>query len=104
MATTASQEAHVGTAESHRLDAATWMAGGVGFVNLTVDRILAAARVSRAAFYRYFSNADDCCISYTRAFSVKRWHRDAKIYDIFEDTAEIQRLVIARAISGMHVK
>ncbi len=26
------------------------------------------------------------------------------IYDIFEGTAEIQQLVIARAISGMHIK
>jgi len=41
---------------------------------------------------------------YTREFPVERWHRDAKIYDIFEGTAEIQQLVIARAISGMHVK
>ena len=37
---------------------------------------------------------------YTREFPVERWHRDAKIYDIFEGTAEIQQLVIARAISG----
>jgi alkylation response protein AidB-like acyl-CoA dehydrogenase len=27
-----------------------------------------------------------------------------EIYDIFEGTAEIQQLVIARAISGMHIK
>jgi acyl-CoA dehydrogenase len=41
---------------------------------------------------------------YTREFPVERWHRDAKIYDIFEGTAEIQQLVIARAISGMHIR
>ncbi len=41
---------------------------------------------------------------YTREFPVERWHRDAKIYDIFEGTAEIQQLVIARAISRMHIK
>jgi acyl-CoA dehydrogenase len=41
---------------------------------------------------------------YTREFPVERWHRDAKIYDIFEGTAEIQQLVIARAISGMHLR
>ena len=41
---------------------------------------------------------------YTREFPVERWHRDAKIYDIFEGTAEIQQLVISRAISGMHIK
>ncbi len=38
---------------------------------------------------------------YTREFPVERWHRDAKIYDIFEGTAEIQQVVISRAISGM---
>ena len=41
---------------------------------------------------------------YTREFPVERWHRDAKIYDIFEGTAEIQQLVISRAISGMYIK
>ena len=41
---------------------------------------------------------------YTREFPVERMHRDAKIYDIFEGTAEIQRLVISRAISGHHIK
>jgi acyl-CoA dehydrogenase len=38
---------------------------------------------------------------YTREYPVERWHRDAKIYDIFEGTAEIQQMVISRAISGM---
>jgi acyl-CoA dehydrogenase len=41
---------------------------------------------------------------YTREFPVERWHRDAKIYDIFEGTAEIQQLVISRAISGMQIR
>ncbi len=41
---------------------------------------------------------------YTREFPVERMHRDAKIYTIFEGTSEIQRLVISRAISGMHIK
>ena len=40
---------------------------------------------------------------YTREYPVERWHRDAKIYDIFEGTAEIQQLVIARAISGLQI-
>ncbi|HEY0494626.1 MAG TPA: acyl-CoA dehydrogenase family protein, partial [Kutzneria sp.] len=30
-------------------------------------------------------------------------HRDAKIFTIFEGTSEIQRLVISRAISGIHI-
>jgi acyl-CoA dehydrogenase len=40
---------------------------------------------------------------YTREFPVERMHRDAKIYTIFEGTSEIQRLVISRAISGLHI-
>jgi len=41
---------------------------------------------------------------YSREFPVERMHRDAKIWTIFEGTSEIQRLVISRAISGMHIQ
>ena len=41
---------------------------------------------------------------YTREYPVERWHRDAKIMDIFEGTEQIQQLVIARALSGMRIE
>jgi acyl-CoA dehydrogenase len=41
---------------------------------------------------------------YVRDYPVERWHRDSKIYTIFEGTSEIQRLIIARAISSVHIK
>jgi acyl-CoA dehydrogenase len=31
----------------------------------------------------------------------RNWHRDAKIYALFEGTSEIQRLVISRANGSM---
>ena len=40
---------------------------------------------------------------YVRDHPVEQWHRDAKIYTIFEGTSEIQRLIIARAVSGVHI-
>ena len=40
---------------------------------------------------------------YIREHPVERWHRDSKIYTIFEGTSEIQRLIIARAVSGVHI-
>jgi len=41
---------------------------------------------------------------YVREYPVERWHRDSKIYTIFEGTSEIQRLIVSRAISGVHIQ
>ena len=41
---------------------------------------------------------------YVRDYPVQRWYRDAKIYTIFEGTSEIQRLIIARAVSKVHIR
>jgi alkylation response protein AidB-like acyl-CoA dehydrogenase len=41
---------------------------------------------------------------YTREYPVERWHRDAKIFTIFEGTSEIQRMLIGRSVTGLDVR
>jgi alkylation response protein AidB-like acyl-CoA dehydrogenase len=41
---------------------------------------------------------------YTRDYPVERWHRDAKIFTIFEGTSEIQRMIVGRALTGLDVR
>ena len=41
---------------------------------------------------------------YVTDHPVERWHRDAKIYDIFEGTEQIQQLLVSRAISGLRIE
>ncbi|MEM9890812.1 MAG: acyl-CoA dehydrogenase family protein [Actinomycetota bacterium] len=41
---------------------------------------------------------------YVTEYPVERWHRDAKIYDIFEGTEQIQQLLVSRAISGLRIE
>lgn len=49
-----------GQAQTRILDAVSDVAARDGFAHLTVEKILAAAGVSRASFYQYFSNVEDC--------------------------------------------
>ena len=58
----------------------------------------AAVRVTEQAIQVLGGNG------YTREYPVERWHRDAKIFTIFEGTSEIQRLIIGRALTGLDVR
>ena len=37
---------------------------------------------------------------YSKEHLVEKWYRDIKVYDIFEGTGQINRVVISRAILG----
>jgi alkylation response protein AidB-like acyl-CoA dehydrogenase len=58
----------------------------------------AAVRVTEQAIQVLGGNG------YTREYPVERWHRDAKIFTIFEGTSEIQRMIIGRAVTGLDVR
>jgi AcrR family transcriptional regulator len=49
-----------GEAESRLLDAVVEVTAGRAYAELTVEAVLTAAGVSRASFYQYFSNIEDC--------------------------------------------
>ena len=80
---------------------ACWMArNGAGFANAegSMSKLKAgevAVRVTDEAIQVLGG------YGYIRDFPVEKWHRDAKIYVLFEGTSEIQRLVISRANGGM---
>ena len=81
---------------------AAWMARNGGFKNAegSMSKYYAsetAVRVTEEAIQILGG------YGYTREYPVERWHRDAKIFTIFEGTSEIQRLVISRNISGLRI-
>jgi alkylation response protein AidB-like acyl-CoA dehydrogenase len=83
---------------------AAWMArNGRKFTNAegSMSKLVAgetAVRVTEQAIQILGGNG------YTREFPVERWHRDAKIFTIFEGTSEIQRMLIGRAVTGLEVR
>ena len=83
---------------------AAWMArNNKPFVNAegSMSKVVAsemAVRVTEQAIQILGGNG------YTRDYPVERWHRDAKIFTIFEGTSEIQRMIIGRAITGLDVR
>jgi alkylation response protein AidB-like acyl-CoA dehydrogenase len=83
---------------------AAWMARhGLAFDHAegSISKLVAAetaVRVTEQAIQILGGNG------YTREFPVERWHRDAKIFTIFEGTSEIQRMIIGRAVTGLNVR
>ena len=82
---------------------AAWLGKRKGFVNAEGSMAkLKAGRVATWVTERAIQILGG--YGYTREYPVERWHRDAKIHDIFEGTEQIQQLVISRAISGMRIE
>jgi len=82
---------------------AAWLARNGGYVNAEGSQSkLKAGRTAVWVTERAMQILGG--YGYTREYPVERWHRDAKIYDIFEGTEQIQQLVIARAISGLRIE
>ena len=83
---------------------AAWMARhGLPFEHAegSISKLVAgetAVRVTEQAIQILGGNG------YTREYPVERWHRDAKIFTIFEGTSEIQRMLIGRAVTGLDVR
>ena len=83
---------------------AAWMArNGIRFEHAegSISKLVAgetAVKVTEQAIQILGGNG------YTRDFPVERWHRDAKIFTIFEGTSEIQRMIIGRAVTGLDLR
>jgi AcrR family transcriptional regulator len=97
-------------AQDRLLEAATELAARDGYAGLTVEKILAAAGVSRATFYQYFCNVDDCFWSAYRqhadlltadvaAAVARAEHRQLAMLDALVDTA-VSRPHVARLLMG----
>ena len=64
------------------------------------------ASISKAKGGKAVATITQTCIAllgplgYTQEFLLEKWFRDAKIFDIFEGTQQIQLLIIARQLLG----
>ena len=65
------------------------------FSSLILARLRGTSRDDRRRIHGYLATPDTSRDFHERLFGT---------YTIFEGTSEIQRLVIARAISGIHIK
>ena len=82
---------------------AAWLARNGGYVNAEGSMSkLKAGRTATWVTERAIQILGG--YGYVREYPVERFHRDAKIMDIFEGTEQIQQLVISRAISGMRIE
>jgi alkylation response protein AidB-like acyl-CoA dehydrogenase len=86
----------------------TWRAAWMGRHGLPFDK--AEGSISKLVASETAVRVTDQAIQilggngYTREYPVERWHRDAKIFTIFEGTSEIQRMLIGRAVTGLDVR
>jgi len=93
----------------------TEVAARHGYAQLTVERILSAAGVSRATFYQYFCNVDDCfwsayrqhaeqLVSDVTAAAKGNRHRELAVLDALAVTAtsrpEIARLLMRECLAA----
>jgi AcrR family transcriptional regulator len=89
-----------GSSHDRLLDAVTEVVASDGYPGLTVERVLAAAGVSRATFYQYFSNVDDCFWSAYRQHA-EQFVRDvtAAVTGCRQRQLEVLDALVATAIS-----
>jgi alkylation response protein AidB-like acyl-CoA dehydrogenase len=78
---------------------AAWLANNGGYVNAEGSMCkLKAGRTATWVTERAIQILGG--YGYVKDYPVEKWHRDSKIYCIFEGTSEIQRLVISRAVAA----
>ncbi len=78
-----------GSSHDRLIHAVTQVAARDGYPGLTVERVLAVASVSRATFYQYFSNVDDCF------WSAYRGHAEQLLRDVSAAAAGSPRRELA---------